>query len=68
MITQYLQSWHEGDPGALDRLTAAIYSELRRIAAGVLRGHETPTVEPTVLVHDLYLEFPTLQRNILAIS
>lgn len=62
MITKYLQSWHEGDAGALDRLTAAIYSELRRIAAGVLRGHETPTVQPTVLVHELYLELPTLQQ------
>jgi RNA polymerase sigma factor (TIGR02999 family) len=62
VITQYLQSWHEGDPQALDRLTTAIYSELRRIAAGVLRGHETPTVQPTVLVHDLYLQLPTLQQ------
>jgi RNA polymerase sigma factor (TIGR02999 family) len=62
MITTYLQSWHEGDLGALDRLTTAIYSELRRIAAGVLKGHETPTIQPTVLVHDLYLELPTLQE------
>jgi RNA polymerase sigma factor (TIGR02999 family) len=62
MITQHLQSWHDGDPRALDRLTTAIYSELRRIAAGVLRGHETPTVQPTVLVHDLYLQLPTLQH------
>lgn len=62
MITNCLQSWREGDPGALDRLTTAIYAELRRIAAGVLRGHETPTVQPTVLVHDLYLQLPKLQR------
>ena len=62
MITQYLQSWHDGDPQALDRLTTAIYSDLRRIAAGVLRGNATPTVQPTVLVHDLYLKLPTLQQ------
>jgi RNA polymerase sigma-70 factor, ECF subfamily len=62
MITKYLQSWHDGDPQALDRLTTAIYADLRRIAAGVLKGHESPTVQPTVLVHDLYLELPTLQQ------
>ncbi|HWD00759.1 MAG TPA: sigma-70 family RNA polymerase sigma factor [Candidatus Sulfopaludibacter sp.] len=48
--------WTGDDKSALDRLTPFIYSELRRLAGGMLRrqapGH---TLQPTALVHEAYL-------------
>jgi RNA polymerase sigma factor (TIGR02999 family) len=61
-ITKYLQQWRDGDPDALDLLTTAIYSELRRMASGILAGKGGGTVEPTVLVHELYIQLPGIQR------
>ncbi len=63
MITHSLQEWREGDEGALARLTEGVYSELRRLAGGILAGH-TPnqTVQPTMLVHELYFQLPRLQH------
>ena len=62
MITRSLQQWREGDEGALARLTEDVYSELRRLAGGILAGH-TPnqTVQPTMLVHELYFQLPRVQ-------
>ena len=55
-VTDLLAAWRGGDAAALDRLMPLLYSELRRIAAGLLRrerpGH---TLQPTALVHELYL-------------
>jgi RNA polymerase sigma factor (TIGR02999 family) len=40
-----------------------MYSELRRVASGILRGGSgVETVQPTVLVHELYLHFPDLRQ------
>ena len=54
-ITLLLQDLANGDKDALDRLVPLLYSELRNIAAGMLRrerpGH---TLQPTALVHELY--------------
>jgi RNA polymerase sigma-70 factor, ECF subfamily len=51
-----LRSWREGDQEAGRRLVAILYDELRRLAAHILRderpGH---TLQPTALVHELYL-------------
>ena len=55
-ITQYLQQWQAGDPDALHHLTAAVYAELRRLAAAMLRGRYPGCLQPTELVHELYLE------------
>jgi RNA polymerase sigma factor (TIGR02999 family) len=64
VITKYLQDWRNGDPEALARLTTAMYSELRRVAFGILRGEPgNQTVQPTVLVHELYLQLPAMQQN-----
>lgn len=61
-ITRYLQDWRDGDPKALSRLTTAMYSELRRVAAGIVRnGPASPTVRPTGLVHELYFRLPALK-------
>lgn len=62
-ITQFLREWQAGDPAALDRLTEAVYSELRRLAAYVLSGESGPrSIEPTILVHELYLQLPGVQH------
>jgi len=51
-----LAEWRGGDSHARDRLVSVVYDELRHIAAASLRneaaGH---TMQPTDLVHDLYL-------------
>jgi len=62
-ITRSLQDWREGDEGALARLTENVYSELRRLAGGIMSGH-TPnqTVQPTMLVHELYFQLPQVQH------
>jgi RNA polymerase sigma factor (TIGR02999 family) len=61
-ITRWLVRWREGDCEALDRLTRLVYAELRHLAAALLRkesaGH---TLQPTALVHELYLRLGTAQ-------
>jgi RNA polymerase sigma-70 factor, ECF subfamily len=62
MMTQYLRAWRGGDEGALARLTSEIYGELRRLAANVMAKYpDSPTIQPTSLVHDLYLQLPDVQ-------
>lgn len=55
-VTGLLQAWRGGDIDARDRLAAVVYQELRRRAAAYLRrervGH---TLQPTALVHELFL-------------
>jgi RNA polymerase sigma factor (TIGR02999 family) len=45
-----------GDRGALDRLFAATYEELRRLAAIVRQGDAAATLTPTALVHEAWLK------------
>ena len=56
-ITHWLIRWREGDEHALERLTRMVYAELRHLAAALLEkernGH---TLQPTALVHELYLQ------------
>jgi RNA polymerase sigma factor (TIGR02999 family) len=61
VITKYLQEWRDGNADALSELMEAIYVELRRVAAGILKGSDGQTVEPTVLVHEFYFRLPGLQ-------
>lgn len=45
-----------GDTSALDRLFPVLYQDLRRQAAGYLRGERTGhTLQPTALAHEAYL-------------
>ena len=55
-VTGLLQAWRRGDGGADERLLAAVYAELQRIARAHLR-RETPghTLQTTALVHEAYL-------------
>jgi RNA polymerase sigma factor (TIGR02999 family) len=55
-ITKCLLRWRDGDSDALAQLTGLVYGELRRLAAVFLRGEASGhTLQPTALVHELYL-------------
>ena len=55
-MPELLLRWREGDEGAADGLMSAVYPELRRLAAGYLRGERRDhTLQPTALVHEAYL-------------
>jgi RNA polymerase sigma factor (TIGR02999 family) len=62
-ITRCLQDWRGGDQDALSRLTAAVYRELRRLASALFAGESGDrTLQPTALVHELYLQLPSVQH------
>lgn len=59
-ITELLQAWRNGDRAAGDRAVALVYDELRRMAAYYLqRERPFATLQPTMLVHELYLKLAT---------
>ena len=61
-ITSLLLRWRHGDQAALPDITDAVYRELRRLAGAMFR-HESEghTLQPTALVHELYLQLPDMQ-------
>jgi RNA polymerase sigma factor (TIGR02999 family) len=62
-ITECLAEWRGGDELALDRLTTAVYRELRRLAAAAMAGQSgRRTIQPTALVHELYFQLPGVQH------
>jgi RNA polymerase sigma factor (TIGR02999 family) len=62
-ITRCLQDWRGGDEDALSRLTAAVYRELRRLASSLFAAESGDrTLQPTALVHELYLQLPSVQH------
>lgn len=55
-VTALLADWSRGDRSALGRLVPIVYAELRRIAARQLaRERVGHTLQPTALVHEVYL-------------
>lgn len=55
-ITDLLNAWSAGDPAALDRLSAQVYDELRRMARRHLQGERRDnSLQTTALVHEVYL-------------
>lgn len=56
-FTRWLVEWRNGNQGAGDRLFAAAYQELRRLAAWHF-GNERPghILQPTALVNELYIK------------
>jgi RNA polymerase sigma factor (TIGR02999 family) len=55
-VTALLVDWSRGDQSALDQLLPLVYGELRRIAARQLRRERrNHTLQPTALVHEVYL-------------
>ena len=61
-LTELLERWQAGDRDALVQLMPAVYEDLRRIAnhhlVGERAGH---TLEPTALVHEVYLRLGNYQ-------
>jgi RNA polymerase sigma factor (TIGR02999 family) len=55
-ITELLSDGRDGDREALDRLAAAVYPELRRLAGAYLRREsKAETLQPTALVNEAYV-------------
>ena len=61
-VTRWLEQWRGGDTEAMERLTAALYGELRRLAHYQMRrerqGH---VLQTTALVHEAYLRLVNLE-------
>ena len=56
-VTRLLQAWSGGDAEARDQLIPLVFDELRRIASFQLdRENAGHTLQPTALVHELYLK------------
>ena len=61
-VTFWLQRWRDGEDSALERLTALVYDDLRRLAASYLRDEEAGhTLQATAVVHELYLRLSSVQ-------
>lgn len=54
-ITLLLERWGGGDRSALDELAPLVYDELKKLARSSLRRGSV-TLEPTALVHELFLK------------
>ena len=55
-ISRLLRQWSDGEAGASERLFPLVYSELRAIAAAQMRSERAGhTLQPTALVHELFL-------------
>jgi RNA polymerase sigma factor (TIGR02999 family) len=55
-VTELLQAWNEGQPGALDALMPIVYAELHRLARATLRGERHDhTLQATALVNEAYV-------------
>jgi RNA polymerase sigma-70 factor, ECF subfamily len=62
-VTALLLRWSEGDSAALEALVPLIYEDCRHIAARQLRGERIDhTLDPTALVHELYLRLVDQRR------
>jgi RNA polymerase sigma factor (TIGR02999 family) len=63
-VTGLLLRWSEGDSAALDALMPLVYDECHRIASLQLRRERTGhTLQPTALVHELYLRLVDQTRT-----
>ena len=63
-VTELLLRWSEGDSAALRALMPLVFDECHRIASRQLRRERTGhTLEPTALVHELYLRLVDQTRT-----
>lgn len=61
--TRLLLDWAGGDEAALHALTPHIYRELRGMAAAFIRRErEDHTLQPTALVHEVYLKLVDVRK------
>jgi RNA polymerase sigma factor (TIGR02999 family) len=62
-VTTWLNLWRDGDPEAMDRVTALVYQDLRRLAAHHLKSEsDAGYLQATALVHEAYLRMPSLGK------
>lgn len=63
-VTRLLIAWRGGDAAALDALVPIVYRQLRDIAHMHLRReHSVRTLQPTELVHEVYLRLVEADIN-----
>jgi RNA polymerase sigma-70 factor (ECF subfamily) len=62
-ISTLLHAWSDGDQSALERLTPAVYQELRRLAHRYMKG-ERPghSLQTTALVNEAYMRLVDFTR------
>lgn len=61
-VTELLDRWNAGDGEAMQELQVLVYGELRRMAGAALRSERRDhTLQPTALVHELYLRLAGLR-------
>jgi RNA polymerase sigma factor (TIGR02999 family) len=64
-VTALLEAWSEGNLEARDRLIPVVYDELRRRAGGFIRRERSgQTLQPTALVHEVYLRLVDQERAV----
>ena len=62
-VTALLQAWRHGDPAAYEQLFPLVHDELRRRARRHLQGERrNHTLQPTALVHEVYLRMVNIER------
>ncbi len=63
-VTELLRQWSGGNSAAFEKLLPLVYDELHRMAGGFFR-HErgSHTLQPTALVHELYLRMVDQDRS-----
>jgi RNA polymerase sigma factor (TIGR02999 family) len=62
-VSRLLEQARDGDPGALNRLSIALYRELQRLARQHLRGQRRgQSLRTTDLVHEAYLKLAKLNE------
>ncbi len=57
-----LERWSGGDPEAFDILMTQLYRDIHAIAVRELRGERHATIQPTALVHEVYLRLNELRE------
>lgn len=61
-VTHWLVEWGEGDDAAIERVTEAVYTDLKRLAARYLDGEQGGhTLQTTALVHEAYLRISSIR-------
>jgi RNA polymerase sigma factor (TIGR02999 family) len=61
-VTRWLELWRNGDAEAIERVTALVYQDLRRLAEYHLkRESDADLLQATALVHEVYLRMSSLR-------
>ena len=61
-VTTWLELWRDGDPVAIEQVTALVYQDLRRLAAYHLKSESNATsLQATALVHEAFLRMSSLR-------